>query len=179
MAKFRIASTPRFRDKTGEWKDGDSLFLTVNVWRQAAENVAESMTRGTRAIVTGRLRQRSYETKEGEKRTVYELEADEVGPSPPERHGEGHQGHPRQRGRGPGSPQATGKDADPWASDARRVLGRTSVLTSSNRAVPVLSDPHGSCHAGLSAAIRYGVPYSAGYRLQEIHPRSRPGKTRR
>jgi single-strand DNA-binding protein len=79
VAKFRIASTPRFRDNsTGEWKDGESLFLTVNVWRQQAENVAESLTRGSRAIVTGRLRQRSYETKEGEKRTVYELEADEV-----------------------------------------------------------------------------------------------------
>ena len=82
VAKFRIASTPRFYDKAaGEWKDGDTLFLTVNVWRQAAENVAESMTRGTRAIVQGRLLQRSYETKEGEKRTVYELEADEVGVS--------------------------------------------------------------------------------------------------
>jgi len=82
VAKFRIASTPRYRDNaTGEWKDGDSLFLTVSVWRQAAENVAESMTRGTRAIVQGRLRQRSYETKEGEKRTVYEIEADEVGVS--------------------------------------------------------------------------------------------------
>jgi single-strand DNA-binding protein len=82
VAKFRIASTPRVYDKAaGEWKDGETLFLTVNVWRQAAENVAESMTRGTRAIVQGRLRQRSYETKEGEKRTVYELEADEVGVS--------------------------------------------------------------------------------------------------
>jgi single-strand DNA-binding protein len=82
VAKFRVASTPRFRDNaTGEWKDGDSLFLTCNVWRQAAENVAESLQRGMRVIVTGRLRQRSYETKEGEKRTVYELEADEVGPS--------------------------------------------------------------------------------------------------
>jgi single-strand DNA-binding protein len=82
VAKFRIASTPRFYDKAaGEWKDGETLFLTVNVWRQQAENVAESLTRGSRAIVTGRLRQRSYETKEGEKRTVYELEADEVGVS--------------------------------------------------------------------------------------------------
>ena len=82
VAKFRIASTPRFYDKqSNAWKDGDSLFLTVNVWRQAAENVAESLTRGSRAIVTGRLRQRSYETKEGEKRTVYEIEADEVGVS--------------------------------------------------------------------------------------------------
>src|SRR2546421_10725614 len=82
VARFRVASTPRFRDNaTGEWKDGDSLFLTCNVWRQAAENVAESLQRGMRVIVSGRLRQRSYETKEGEKRTVYEIEADDVGPS--------------------------------------------------------------------------------------------------
>jgi len=82
VAKFRIASTPRYLDKsTNEWKDGDSLFLTCNVWRQAAENVAESLTRGMRVIVSGRLRQRSYETKEGEKRTVYEVEVDDVGPS--------------------------------------------------------------------------------------------------
>src|SRR5918995_3895394 len=82
VAKFRIASTPRFLDKqSGEWKDGDALFLSCNVWRQAAENVAESLTRGSRVIVQGRLRQRSYETREGEKRTVYELEVDEVGPS--------------------------------------------------------------------------------------------------
>src|ERR1700689_2038674 len=82
VAKFRVASTPRYRDNaTGEWKDGDSLFLTCTVWRQAAENAAESLTRGMRVIVTGRLKQRSYETKEGEKRTVYELEVDDVGPS--------------------------------------------------------------------------------------------------
>src|ERR1700760_234905 len=82
VARFRVASTPRFRDNsTGEWKDGDSLFLTCNVRRQAAENVAESLTRGMRVIVSGRLRQRSYETKEGEKRTVYEVEVDDVGPS--------------------------------------------------------------------------------------------------
>jgi single-strand DNA-binding protein len=82
VANFRVASTPRFLDRnTNEWKDGDSLFLTCNVWRQAAENVAESLQRGMRVIVSGRLRQRSYETKEGEKRTVYEVEVDEVGPS--------------------------------------------------------------------------------------------------
>jgi single-strand DNA-binding protein len=82
VANFRVASTPRFRDNaSGEWKDGDSLFLSCNVWRQAAENVAESLQRGMRVIVQGRLRQRSYETKEGEKRTVYEIEVDEVGPS--------------------------------------------------------------------------------------------------
>ena len=82
VAKFRIASTPRFRDNaSGEWKDGESLFLTCSVWRQAAENAAESLQRGMRVIVYGRLKQRSYETKEGEKRTVYEIDVDEVGPS--------------------------------------------------------------------------------------------------
>jgi single-strand DNA-binding protein len=82
VAQFRVASTPRIRDnQTGEWKDGDSLFLTCNVWRQMAENVAESLQRGMRVIVSGRLRQRSYETKEGEKRTVYEVEVDDIGPS--------------------------------------------------------------------------------------------------
>ena len=82
VANFRVASTPRFMDRqTNEWKDGDSLFLTCNVWRQAAENVAESLTRGSRVIVSGRLKQRSFETKEGEKRTVVELEVDEIGPS--------------------------------------------------------------------------------------------------
>ena len=82
VAKFRVASTPRFFDRTtNEWKDGDSLFLQCQIWRQAAENVAESLTRGMRVIVSGRLKQRSYETKEGEKRTVFEVEVDEVGPS--------------------------------------------------------------------------------------------------
>lgn len=82
VAKFRIASTPRrFNKTTNEWEDGDALFLTCSVWRQAAENVAESLARGTRVIVQGRLKQRSYETTQGEKRTVYELDADEVGPT--------------------------------------------------------------------------------------------------
>jgi single-strand DNA-binding protein len=82
VAKFRVASTPRYLDRqSGEWKDGEALFLTCNVWRQAAEHVAESLQRGTRVIISGRLRQRSYETKEGEKRTVFEVEVDEIGPS--------------------------------------------------------------------------------------------------
>lgn len=81
VANFRIASTPRFYDKdSGEWRDGDGLFLTCNVWRQPAENVAESLVRGSRVIVVGRLKQRQYE-KDGEKRTVYEVEVDDVGPS--------------------------------------------------------------------------------------------------
>jgi single-strand DNA-binding protein len=82
VANFRVASTPRMLDRaTNEWKDGEPLFLACNIWRQAAENVAESLQRGARVIVTGRLRQRSYETREGEKRTVMELEVDEIGPS--------------------------------------------------------------------------------------------------
>jgi len=82
VAKFRVASTPRFLDRqTNEWKDGEPLFLQCNAWRQMAENVAESLQRGARVVITGRLRQRSYETREGEKRTVMELEVDEVGPS--------------------------------------------------------------------------------------------------
>ncbi|MFF2849985.1 single-stranded DNA-binding protein [Streptomyces sp. NPDC058001] len=82
VAKFRVASTPRTFDRqTNEWKDGESLFLTCSVWRQAAENVAESLQRGMRVIVQGRLKQRSYEDREGVKRTVYELDVDEVGAS--------------------------------------------------------------------------------------------------
>jgi single-strand DNA-binding protein len=82
VARFTVASTPRIMDRqTNEWKDGDPLFLSCNIWRQAAENVAESLQKGARVIVSGRLRQRSYETREGEKRTVMELEVDEVGPS--------------------------------------------------------------------------------------------------
>ncbi len=134
VARFRVASTPRFLDKgTNEWRDGDSLFLTCNVWRQAAENAAESLTRGMRVIVSGRLRQRSYETKEGEKRTVYEVEVDDVGPSlrnasakvnrvarngagggPAGPGGSGGSG-----GRSPGGQGgAGGGDTDPWTSDS-------------------------------------------------------------
>ena len=82
VANFTVASTPRTFDRQSqEWKDGEALFLRCNVWRQAAENVAESLTRGTKVIVQGRLKQRSFDTKEGEKRTVIELEVDEIGPA--------------------------------------------------------------------------------------------------
>jgi single-strand DNA-binding protein len=133
VATFRVASTPRFMDRTtNEWKDGDSLFLSCNVWRQAAENVAESLQRGMRVIVSGRLRQRSYETREGEKRTVYEVEVDEVGPSlrnasakvsRSTRSGggsgfggapSGQGGQAGQSGYGGG---AGGRADDPWAAD--------------------------------------------------------------
>lgn len=119
VAKFRLASTPRYLDKqTNEWKDGESLFLSVNVWRQAAENVAESLQRGMRVIVQGRLKQRSYETKEGEKRTVYEVEADEVGPSLRSASAKVTKTQRGGGGGGFGSSPATGSDNDPWAAAA-------------------------------------------------------------
>ncbi|MBQ1043912.1 MULTISPECIES: single-stranded DNA-binding protein [unclassified Micromonospora] len=124
VAKFRVASTPRFMDKaSGEWKDGEPLFLSCTVWRQAAENVAESLQRGARVIVSGRLRQRSYETREGEKRTVIELEVDEIGPSlryatakvqKMSRSGGGGGGFGGGGGQGGGG----GNFDDPWASAA-------------------------------------------------------------
>jgi single-strand DNA-binding protein len=134
VATFRIASTPRMRDAaSGEWRDGDSLFLTCNVWRQAAENVAESLQRGMRVIVTGRLKQRNYETKEGETRTVYEIEVDDVGPSlrnasakvnrASRGSGEGGfsggnrgSGSGASAGAGQGSPGGSSRNEDPWAS---------------------------------------------------------------
>jgi single-strand DNA-binding protein len=133
VARFRVASTPRFRDNnTGEWKDGDSLFLTCNVWRQAAENAAESLARGMRVIVSGRLRQRSYETKEGEKRTVYEVEVDDVGPSlrnasakvnraarSAGNGGQGSGGSVGGRAAGAQGAQAgSGENTDPWSADS-------------------------------------------------------------
>lgn len=82
VANFTVASTPRTFDRqANEWKDGETLFMRCSIWREAAENVAESLQRGTRVVVTGRLKSRSYETKEGEKRTVIELDVDEIGPS--------------------------------------------------------------------------------------------------
>jgi single-strand DNA-binding protein len=137
VATFRVASTPRVMDRqTNEWKDGDSLFLTCNVWRQAAENAAESLQRGMRVIVTGRLKQRNYETKEGEKRTVYEIEVDDVGPSLRNASakvnrvsrgggeggfsGGGNRGGSSGGGYGGQSSSSGGgsKTEDPWASDA-------------------------------------------------------------
>ncbi|MFJ4500751.1 single-stranded DNA-binding protein [Streptomyces sp. NPDC088864] len=139
VAKFRVASTPRIFDRqTNEWKDGEGLFLTCSVWRQAAENVAESLTRGMRVVVQGRLKQRSYEDREGVKRTVYELDVEEVGPSLKNatakvtkttgRGGQGGQGGygggqqgGGNWGGGPGGGQQGGGGApadDPWATSA-------------------------------------------------------------
>lgn len=126
VASFTVASTPRILDKTtNEWKDGDALFMRCSVWRQYAENVAESLSKGSRVIVTGRLKQRSYETREGEKRTVVEMEVDEVGPAlkyatakvnkVSRGGGGGTGGGGLAEGGGSGS---TGASDDPWASSA-------------------------------------------------------------
>lgn len=128
VASFTVASTPRTFDRqSNEWKDGDTLFMRCSIWREAAENVAESLTKGTRVIVQGRLVQRSYESREGEKRTVVELQVDEVGPSlryataKVERKSSGQRsgqwgasaraGEPRQQ-------PAGGAADDPWATGA-------------------------------------------------------------
>jgi len=125
VANFRIASTPRTFDKqSNEWKDGDALFLSCSVWRQAAENVAESLQKGMRVVVQGRLKSRQYETREGEKRTVFEIEVEEVGPSlkyatakvtRAARSGGGG-GYSNQGGGGGGGYGGGAPAADPWAS---------------------------------------------------------------
>ena len=114
VANFRIASTPRTFDKqSNEWKDGDALFLSCAVWRQAAENVAESLQKGMRVVVQGRLKQRSYETREGEKRTVVELDVEEVGPSL--KYATAKVARVQRSGGGGYGSQGGGGD-DPWAS---------------------------------------------------------------
>jgi single-strand DNA-binding protein len=132
VANFRIASTPRTFDKqSNEWKDGDALFLSCSVWRQAAENVAESLQKGMRVVVQGRLKSRQYETREGEKRTVFEIDVEEVGPSlkyatakvtRAARSGGGggyggNQGGGNQGGGNQGGGNQGGQP-DPWASSA-------------------------------------------------------------
>lgn len=135
VSNFRIASTPRTFDKQrNEWVDGDPLFLSCSTWRQMAENVAESLTKGMRVVVQGRLKQRSYETREGEKRTVYELDVEEVGPSlkyatakvSKASRGGGSGGpaasRPSGGGQGQSDPwggQSGSQDTDPWGSSTQ------------------------------------------------------------
>jgi len=155
VANFRIASTPRTFDKqTNEWKDGDALFLSCSVWRQAAENVAESLQRGMRVIVQGRLKQRSYETREGEKRTVVELEVDEVGPAlafatakvtraSRSGGGGGYSGGGQGGQGGAARPQSGGND--PWATPAPQQGGGGG-----GQAAPA-GDPWGAPGAGAAS----------------------------
>ena len=157
VVNFTVASTPRTLDRqTGEWKDGDALFMRCNLWRQAAENVAESLTRGMRVIVTGRLRQRSFETREGEKRTVIELDVDEIGPSL--RYatakvnkttrgngggfgGSSHPGTPEDDPWGAAPPAGAAQIDDEPRSDLTTALGWTAVRERSTPASPTSHPP--------------------------------------
>ena len=115
VANFTVASTPRMFDRqSNDWKDGETLFMRCSIWRDAAENVAESLHRGTRVVVTGRLKSRSYETKEGEKRTSIELEVDEVGPSL--RYASAKVTKAERGGGGGGFGGGGGQQSDPWAT---------------------------------------------------------------
>jgi single-strand DNA-binding protein len=117
VANFTVASTPRFFDRqTNEWKDGEALFLRCSIWRQAAENVAETLQRGARVIVSGRLKQRSYETREGEKRTTFEVEVEEIGPSL--KYATAKVTKTSRSGAGTGGNFGGGGGNDPWASPA-------------------------------------------------------------
>jgi single-strand DNA-binding protein len=135
VAKFRIASTPRTFDKsTNEWRDGDSLFLTVSAWRKLGENVAESLKRGDRATVVGALKQRSYEDREGVKRTVYELDAEDVAVSLQRATAavaKNTKGNAQSSGYGQQPQQSPGygqqqPQSDPWATNANKPRGYTA-----------------------------------------------------
>lgn len=137
VANFRIASTPRTLDRqTNEWKDGEALFLSCSIWRQAAENVAESLTKGMRVVVQGRLKQRSYEDREGQRRTVVELEVDEVGPSL-----KYATAKVTRASRGGGS-YGSGGD-DPWAASAAQAAPAASTPSSSPAGDPWAAAPAG------------------------------------
>ena len=155
VANFRIASTPRTFDRqTNEWKDGDALFLSCSVWRQAAENVAESLQRGMRVVVQGRLKSRTYETREGEKRTVFEIEVEEVGPSlkyatakvtrtTRQGGGGGYSG-------GGGAPAGGGGD-DPWSTPAPQQGGGQGQGGGGGGQAAPANDPWGAPGVGADA----------------------------
>ena len=136
VANFPIASTPRTFDKqSNEWKDGDALFLSCSVWRQAAENVAESLQKGMRVVVQGRLKQRSYETREGEKRTVVELDVEEVGPSL--KYATAKVARVQRSGGGGGyGSQGGGGGDDPWASSPAQSGGQSGGQPSQSGGQP-------------------------------------------
>ena len=133
VASFTVASTPRTFDKqTNEWRDGDPMFLNCSVWRQYAENVAESLTKGARVIVTGSLKSRSYETREGEKRTVFEVDVDEIGPAL--RYATATVTR-TQSGSGRPAQQAPAQ-SDPWAADTRQQGGDPWAQTPADKPAP-------------------------------------------
>jgi single-strand DNA-binding protein len=143
VANFTVASTPRTFDRqTNEWRDGDAMFLNCAVWRQAAENVAESLQKGMRVIVQGRLRSRSYETRDGERRTVFEIDVDEIGPAlryataKVTRNVSGS-----GQGGGVNRPSGGGRGEDPWAGGAPTAAGARSSQGSDPWATPQSDEP--------------------------------------
>ena len=167
VANFRVASTPRtYNKQTDSWEDGDPLFLSCAVWRQYGENVAESLQRGSRVIVTGKLRQRSYETNDGEKRTVYEIDVEEIGPSLKWATAKVTKVS-RDGGTGPtGGGQQSAGGSDPWSTAGQQPppVGRTSYRsdpTTGRKGIPVsfpeppAASNHGSDLAYLSALADY------------------------
>src|SRR5680860_115788 len=153
VANFRVASTPRTFDKqANEWKDGEALFLSCSVWRQAAENVAESLQRGMRVVISGRLKARTYETREGEKRTVFEIDVDEVGPSL--KYATAKVTKTTRSGGSQGGGSASSGGDDPWASQGSANQGSSnqgsSNQGSSNQGAPA-NDPWATSGAGGSS----------------------------
>jgi single-strand DNA-binding protein len=138
VANFTVASTPRYLDKqTNEWKDGEALFLRCSIWRQAAENVAETLQRGSRVIVSGRLKQRSYETREGEKRTTFEVDVDEIGPSL--KYATAKVTKTSRSGSGTGGGTGYGGGNDPWATPPGQQSGGGQAAASDPWAAPATS----------------------------------------
>ena len=177
VANFTVASTPRqFDRQSNEWKDGETLFMRCSVWRDAAENVAESLQRGTRVIVSGRLKSRSYETKEGEKRTVVEMDVDEIGPSlrsatakvnKTQRGGGGGgfgggQGGQGGQGGGWGAPGGGqgGQAEDPWATGGSAPAGQGAGGQGGGWGQPAAAPnaPQGGQGGGWGTAPSYDEP---------------------
>ena len=154
VANFTIASTPRAFDKqTNEWKDGDTLFLNCSIWRQAAENVAESLQKGMRVVAQGRLKQRSYETREGEKRTVVELDVEEVGPSL--KYATAKVARVQRSGGGGGYGSGGGGD-DPWASSPAGGQPRSRPASGAPQGAPQGGGQQGGSWGGQQAAPQGG-----------------------
>jgi single-strand DNA-binding protein len=147
VANFTIASTPKTFDRnSNEWKDGETLFLRASVWRESAENVAESLTKGMRVIVSGRLKSRSYDTKEGEKRTVIELEVDEIGPSL--RFANAKVNRTQRSGNGGGGQAAGGFGGGQNASQGNGWGGNTPAAQEDPWATPGVSNAGGGWGSG-------------------------------
>jgi single-strand DNA-binding protein len=159
VANFTVASTPRqFDRQANEWKDGETLFMRCSIWRDAAENVAESLHRGTRVVVTGRLKSRSFETKEGEKRTVIELEADEIGPSLRYASAKVTKAERGSSGGGFGGQGGGVQGNDPWATGGSAPQGGQGGYGGQGGGQQAPQQPQGGQQGGWGQAPSYDEP---------------------